>query len=520
MAELSRRNLLAAAAAGLPLGGGRAVAQGGLLDDGATLGRGRQRSDAVAIAWPADVPGWDPARRFVPDAQSLYRMVFDAPLDQDARQALVPHLVRAWQMAPDARSLALDLRDDVTFHDGTRLGADDLRWSFLERPRADPGLDLAAAWRRLVDVETPTSTRAVLRFDPPWVTAPLWLAFLGSFVLPRAAMQRLGEQGFAARPVGSGPYRLVEHQSGARMVFERNERYWGPRPPLRRVTVEIVRDASARVAALQSGRADLAVGMPVREVWRLAAFPSLAAELNPISRVLMLLLRSDGVFANPDLRLAAHHAIDKAALGQAFFPQTAVALSLPAVPGSTGFAEDVIFPFDPLAARQLVERTGHGPARPVAVRMAATSGHFPGDHDLARAIVAMWREVGIAASLEVIDPAKIDELNRAGRLPDATLSAQDNAIGDPEIGTGLLLNPDLPFSPWKDATLGGQAALLFEEADEETRLAGWQALSRAAVAQGAVVPLLQAVQTLVRDQRLIYRPYANGWVLPQTMDWA
>jgi peptide/nickel transport system substrate-binding protein len=519
MEKLTRRLLLGALAAGAP-GAGGAAAQGmGLGDDAALFGSARRTGDGVTIAWPSDVPGWDPNRRFMPDAQSLYRMVFDPALDQEPRLGLAPHLVRSWELAEDAMSLALELRDDVTFHDGTALTSEDIAWTFLERPRAEPGVDLFHAWGRLAAVETPSPTRAVMRFEAPFATAPLWLAFLGGFVVPARTMQRMGSAAFARNPVGSGPYRLVEHEPGARIVLERNARWWGPRPVMRRVTVEIIRDPSLRAAAVESGRAQLAVGMKVREVWRMAENTALVAELNPISRMVMVLLRNDGPFGARDLRLAAHHGLDKAALCQAFYPSAAQPLSVPAVPGTAAFVDGFTVPFDAVLARQFAERAGYGPGRPARVRLATTRGHFPGDYDLARAIAFMWRRVGIEAAIEVIDPARHFELNRAGLLPDATLYAFDNATGDPELCAGVLLNPDTPFSPWKDPALGAHAARLAGEADPVARLTGWRELTRQAVELGALLPVMQAVQTVVRRKELAWRPYGNGWVLPQTMDW-
>ena len=58
-----------------------------------------EERDSVAIAWPADVPGWDPQRLLLADAQPVYRMVFDPPLERDARLELEPALVRQWEMA-------------------------------------------------------------------------------------------------------------------------------------------------------------------------------------------------------------------------------------------------------------------------------------------------------------------------------------------------------------------------------------------------------------------------------------
>ena len=91
--------------------------------------------------------------------------------------------------------------------------------------------------------------------------------------------------------------------------------------------------------------------------------------------------------------------------------------------------------------------------------MATTNGEFPGDYDMARAIVQMWKKVGIEADIEVVEYSKYFELNRGGKLPEATLYSWDNATADPEIFTGYLLNPHLPFSAWKEKEIGDESHL-------------------------------------------------------------
>jgi peptide/nickel transport system substrate-binding protein len=87
--------------------------------------------DAATIGWPNDVPSWDPNQRFTPDAQPIFKAVYDQPLDQDPQLKLVPHLIKNWTLAPDATSMAVELRDDVTFHNGDTMSAEDFRYTFL-----------------------------------------------------------------------------------------------------------------------------------------------------------------------------------------------------------------------------------------------------------------------------------------------------------------------------------------------------------------------------------------------------
>ena len=476
-------------------------------------------SDSVTIGWPQDVPSWDPNQRFVPDAQPIFKMVFDQPLDQDLKLNLIPNVIKSWELAGDGKSLPVELRDDVVFHNGDKMTSADFRYTFFERIKAGHKVDIAQSWRKVTDIEIVSPTKAVMRFDSPSPTAPAWLAFLGSYVVPKDCMEKVGVDAFREKPVGSGPYRIAEYQLNSRIVLERNESYWAPKPKMRRVTFEIIKDPSARVAALQSGEVDLTVAVPVREVERLQHEPNIAGELNPITRIILLQVRNDLGFADQNVRLAAHHAIDKQALSKAFYGGAAVPLSVPATPGTPAYLDDYRFAYDPELSKQLLAKSGYSAEKPAKFNFASTNGNFPSDYDLARALVQMWKKVGLEVELEVIEYAKYFELNRGNKLPEATLYSFDNATGDPEIFGGYLLNPKLPFSPWKGMEIGQRAIDLFNVANYQERVAGYKALNKDAVEAGACMPILQSVQTLIRKKGLAYTRYGNGWVRADTMAW-
>ncbi|MDK3017064.1 ABC transporter substrate-binding protein [Pseudodonghicola flavimaris] len=475
--------------------------------------------DTVTMAWPSDVPSWDPNKRFSPDAQSLFKLVFDQPILQAPDLTLIPSLMTEWELAADGLSLRFALRDDVSFHDGTPMTAEDVRFSFFERLQSGEKLDIGNSWKHITDIEVTSPTSGVFRFSRPAPTAPEWLAFMGSFVVPKAYMEKVGSEAFRDAPVGTGPYKLVDYQMNSRMVFEANDAYWGGAPEIKKITVDVIKDASARVAAVQSGQADLTINIPVRETERLDKIYGITGEINPITRVILLQMRNDGEFASDNLRLAAHHAINKAALSKAFYGGAAVPLSVVAPPGTPGDVAGYDFAYDPEKARALLAEAGFSADNPARFKMATTNGHFPSDFDIARALLQMWKKVGIEVELEVIEYAKYFELNRGHKLPAATLYSWDNATGDPEIFTGYLLNPNMPFSSWKGEQPGDQIPALFQQPDYDKRIAGYQKLNREATEMGATIPLLQSVQTLARKSDLSYLKFQNGWVLGNTMSW-
>jgi peptide/nickel transport system substrate-binding protein len=122
MATLSRRRVLQLAAAPAALAG-------------LGIPAWAQARDAIAIAFPTDVPTWDPNARVLVGVQSLYKCVFDSPLTQGPDLAVQPSLVRSWAWR-DKLTLALELRDDALFHNGDKVTSEDFRYTFFERPRA------------------------------------------------------------------------------------------------------------------------------------------------------------------------------------------------------------------------------------------------------------------------------------------------------------------------------------------------------------------------------------------------
>ena len=314
--------------------------------------------DKVTIGWPSDIPSWDPEQRTVPDAQPIYKMVFDQPLDQAPDLKLIPKLVKNWSLAPDGLSLTLDFRDDVNFHDGSKMTTADFKYSFFDRVKAGHKIDVAQIWGFVTDVDVASPTHAVMHFKLPFATSAIWLAFLCSYVVPKDYFEKVGEDGFVKAPIGTGPYKLVDYELNSRIVLERNEAYWGPKPKMKNVTFQIIKDPSARVAAIQSGQVDLTLNVPVREADRFKKDANFKAELDPIQRVIIIQARGDLAFADKNVRLAAHHAIDKKALSQAFYGGTAVPLSVVAPPDTPGYVEGYTFAYDVELAKKLLADSG------------------------------------------------------------------------------------------------------------------------------------------------------------------
>jgi len=475
--------------------------------------------DNLVIAFQADVTSWDPSVNF-PTGQGIFKSVFDAPLAQDNKLGYIPHVLTKWAYAEgDPLTMHIEMRDDVMFHNGDKMTMEDIKFSFFDRlSDKEHPIDFVGVWGAIADFEINSPTSATLHFGRPMVTVQEWWNFLGSYIVPKKYYMEVGHEEFIKNPIGSGPYKLVDYQRGSRIVLAANDNYWGGAPKIKNVTFEIITDAPARVAAVQSGNADVAVNVPIREAIRLDGVEGLTGLITPYTHVYYLQIASKGVMLDDNVRAAMHLAIDKNAISERLFDGKAPPLSLTVPKWSSGSVDDYEFPYDPAKAVEMLAKSGYGPDNPVTFKFLTTNGSFTNDFDMARAISGMWKKVGIDAAPEVIELSKYYELNNTENQPEVFMYNWDNSTGDPEIFTGYMMHPDLPFGSWRTEDIGEIVRGLFGETDYDKRIQGYKDFNVKVASESKAIPLLQAVTTVVHKDDVMFEAIPQGWVMPYFMD--
>ena len=472
---------------------------------------------SISIAFPFDVYNWDPTSRIAPQLMPLYKCIFDQPLEYSSDSVLQPGLVKAWRWL-DQKGLVLELefRDDVLFHNGDKMTSSDFKYTFFDRPRADKSLQLGFIWNNVTKIDLPSPTKAVIHLSQPFISAPQYLGYAGAFVLPKAYIEKVGMAAFMEKPIGTGPYKLAGYQRDSRIVLQAFDKHWRGVAKVPNVTIQVVKDATTRVSGVQSGQLALATNLPIRDAVRLAKVPALKTALTPTVDSFIIHMVNSGALTDRNVRLAMHHAIDKAALSKAFFNGVAAPQARASAPGTPTFDASAKFAFSPDAAKALLAKSGYSAARPVKFRFFSTKGVYPNDFEMARAIVQMWQKVGINAALETIELAQYFSKVEVGKLEGPALSLWTNSTGDPELSIGAYLNPKVMFSVWRSADVSPRLDPLLGEMDTAKRMAGYKAFETWAVEQGYSLPLMQGVSSVVHAKTLVYQPYKNGWVLPNS----
>ena len=350
------------------------------------------------------VPTWfDPGETTTGTQFMVTFALHDALLKPMPGNPMAPSLAEAWTASADGLTYEFRLRRGVTFHNGDPVTAEDVKFTF-ERYK---GLSAAQLKERVraVEVIDPERVRFVLK--QPW---PDFLAFYGTlatgaaWIVPKKYVEKVGEAGFRAAPIGAGPYRFVSFTPGVEVVFEAYEKYWRKVPGVKRVVIKMVPEETTRLAMLKRQEADVAfyINGPLAE--ELRNTPGLTLRPTPIPSTFFVVFTEQwdpkSPWADQRVRLAANLAINRQAINQAeTLGFSYVTGSI--IPHRFDFAwQAPKYPHDPARARQLVAEAGYP--------NGFEGGDFFSDNvtvSVVEAIVNDWRAVGIRAKVRPMERA-------------------------------------------------------------------------------------------------------------------
>ncbi len=231
-----------------------------------------------------------------------------------------PSLAESWSVSKDGLTYEFVLRKGVKFHNGDPLTAEDVKFSF-DRYR---GASAKLLKDRVREVQTVDPGRVRFILKEPW---PDFMVFYGTsatgaaWIVPKKYVEKVGDDGFKAKPIGAGPYKVVSFTPGIELVMEAYEGYWRKVPSVKRLVFKSMPDESTRAAALKAGDVDIVYllsGPLAQEIKRTPGL-KLAAAMPPGVTFLDLPEQWDpkSPWHDKRVRLAASYAIDRNALNQA-----------------------------------------------------------------------------------------------------------------------------------------------------------------------------------------------------------
>jgi peptide/nickel transport system substrate-binding protein len=470
--------------------------------------------EVLTIDVPGDAATLDPHLQWDTDSYGAYRNIFDNLLTRDAAGKIAPQIATAWRFTDDTH-VEFDIRTDVRFQDGTPLTAEDV--AFSVRRIISPALKSAqlSQFDQIAGAEALGPAKVRVTTKQPY---PVLLAqFVKLSIVPKAHVERVGDQTFNLRPLGSGPYRLREWQKGVQIVLDANESYWRGKPPFRTAIIRTVPDVSTRVADLKTGRADLIRLLPPDEAIALRSNPRLAVLTAPTERVGYLSINAlDGPTRDVRVRRAIAHAIDKQGLIDALLQGFGKPVNSVGTAPVFGYLPDIAgYDYDPARARALIKEAG---AEGAAITFQ-TSPAF--DRKVVEAIQQMLNDVRLKVDVVTFDHATFLRRRQgtpadAGGLAFGTWSC---ACQDADGVIFTLFRSGSGWSKYSNPAYDAAVDAARNTLDEATRLAEYRKAYEILREDVPGVGLYQMFASYGARKELKWQPTANESLFVMDMKW-
>lgn len=328
----------------------------------------------VKIGLVLEPPSLDPtAEAAAAVDEVVYANVFEGLTRFAPDGSIVPGLAESWEISEDGLTYTFQLRDGVTFHDGTTFDAEDVKFS-LERINAEGSLnaqkalyaDIAAV--EVVDPQTVKLTlskpNGYMIYNLAWGDAVM--------VAPESADNN------KTNPIGTGPFVFANRVEGDSITLNKNPNYWGKPVALESATFRFIADPTAAFAALQAGDVDAFPNFPAPET--VAQF-----ENDPRFRVVIGATEGETILSmnngkapldNVKVRQAIAQAIDRQAIidGAMFGYGTPIGTFMsPANPDYIDLTAQSAY--DPEKSKALLAEVGWDPNTVLSLKLPPVEGY-------------------------------------------------------------------------------------------------------------------------------------------------
>jgi peptide/nickel transport system substrate-binding protein len=381
-----------------------------------------------------------------------------------------PALAESWSVSADKRIWTFKLRQGVAFHDGTAFDAEAVKYTFdriLDPATGSPRRSTATVIKevKVVDPHTVAFTT-----DKPFAPFLAQISAYNLAILSPTQARKVGKD-YAQKPAGTGPFKLQSWTPGDKMVLARNDAYWGPKPHLDRIEIRIVPEDSARVLQLLGGEADVIASVPPVMLPRLKSSRDVRVLQKTGFRTIYIGINTTvKPFDDPRVRQALAHAIDTEAIVKGVLGGIGTrggGIESPVIAGAHKNLPPV--KHDKALAKKLLAEAGLASGFPTT--LYSTTGRYLNDRQVAEAVQAQLREVGIIAKIETPEFATYQQmLDSRQKLP-LFLLGKGSPTGDLDMTLNLttLSSGRMNYYGWKDEEVDSLIARQREATDQAER---------------------------------------------------
>ena len=426
--------------------------------------------DRVVVAGGVDITGFNQLDNIVivPD-RALLDNIAESLLRWEAPGKLGPGLATKWTLV-DPKIWELELRRGVKFHNGETFNANAVKFFYdtMNDPNLVSPTKTNHTWVERVEIIDDYKVRIHTRLLYPSATGQLTVAYM----MPPEHVKKTGYAEIRARPVGTGPYRFVEHVKDDHVTFQAFDGYWGGATQIKTLIYRPIKEDAARISALIAGEIDLALDLPPELVPVVQQRKELKVKQVLSARTFAInFSKMDPSYPTNkrEFREAVDYAIDRDALNKAILSGTGA----PAAwlnPLSFG-VNPAIKPraYDPKKARELLAQAGY--PNGIDVEFDVPVARYIKDKEMGEAIAGQLAQVGIRARVNPMEWGLFTQTQVSHQASPISLIAWVDNNSDTDTQNRLLMKTGSTWSQGGDKALDELLDRIASEMDPEKRKA-------------------------------------------------
>jgi len=332
-------------------------------------------------------------------------------LDPNTLTNVKPALAKSWDISPDGKTLTFHLRNNVTFHSGNPLTAEDVVWSM--RRLLHLNLAQASVWKsygfskKNIDQQIKALDDHTVQLTLPKANDPQLVIYslgaLGNLgvldrktVLSHEVNSDWGNRWLTTNEAGSGPFMLDTWQAKDVLRMQRNPTYWREAPKMNRVVLRHFQESQTLRLMVEKGDLDIASNMAVADINALRKDPQLTVEAVQKGTVYYVAMSmKEAHFANPKVREAVRYLIDYQGINKALMPGYGVLHQRPIKAGMPSTLPDPGYKLDIPRAKKLLAEAGYPDGFDTTLRVLADQPFL----NIAIAVQSTLMQAGINAKI-------------------------------------------------------------------------------------------------------------------------
>ncbi len=331
---------------------------------------------------------------------------------------MIPAVASEYEISEDAKTYTFTLRDGITFHDGTPVTVEDVKYS-LDRYAENQGG--SSAFSIVSGIETPDDKTVVVTLSE---SNSEFLPNMDCAIIPKANGDPVGN------PIGTGPFKFKSYAPGEKLVLEKYDGYWQEGlPKLDEVEFKFIPNVETEFMELQAGTIDIMRYMTEAQVKTLGEnsnYNIVEGSMNLVQG--MFLSSTYEPLAYPKVRQAICYAVDRDAVNQFIFAGKSHIIGSHMIRALESYYEpacETVYTYDPKKAEELLTEAGYPNGFDLVITVPSSySQHV----DTAQIIAEQLKAVKINATLNQVEWATwLSDVYKGGKFQ-ATVIGFDGTL--------------------------------------------------------------------------------------------